>query len=99
MDADTRYYALVKNFDKLKLDTNINPRESDACKRKVIFWIKKKFPDCLVTQELLVYLQRDDISLKRSYYHREKGKVFFYFKVFDASASKIHRKKIVLVPK
>ena len=88
IDARVKYAVLLQSFEKLS---------KDGTKEQAIDWINKEIPSCPIREKLLYYLKRDDVYLKRLYFHAEKSKVIFYFKVFDASKRGIKRKKIALV--
>ena len=97
VDVETRHSSLVAEFKDLSLG-KIRTEKSEFLKTKTIEWIESSFPSCEIRNELLTYLRRGDVHLKRGYYYREKGIVLFYFKVFDAQVKTIYRKKIGLKP-
>ena len=91
VDARVKYAGLIQDFDE-KLCIHDYP------KSRAIAWILQKITSCQIRENLVLYLKEDDIHLKRAYYHIERKKAIFYFKVYDGSKKEVQRKKVALDP-
>ena len=91
---EARHSILIEQFKDLHLDPI--DKQSQQAKINTIAWLESTFPSCEIRDDLLVYLRRNDVYLKRGYYYGEKDLVLFYFKVCDRKAKEIYRKKIGL---
>lgn len=63
-------------------------------------WLYKNFSKCDLRDSLIVYLSREDIVLKEKFYHKEKDRVIFYFRVYNSKNKRSYNKHISLgIPK
>lgn len=64
---------LIEEFNALSLNN----------KEQILIWLKKNFLDNKVLQDLVVYLEQDQIVLKQKFHHMNKFEVEFYFLTYN----------------